>query len=65
MASSILLKFPKNTEVKIESINISEALSRSKRPLDSTKLTMTVMGIYSLPEQWKSRFVSSNGYNTI
>lgn len=65
MASSILLKFPKNTEVKSESINISEALSRSKRPLDSTKLTMTVMGIYSLPEQWKSRFVSSNGYNTV
>jgi hypothetical protein len=62
MASSILLKFPKNTEVKSEPINVSDALSRFRRPLDSTKVTLTVMGIYALPEQWKSKFVSYNRY---
>jgi len=50
MVSSILLKFPKNTEVKSDPVNISDALARFKRPLDSTRVVLTVMGIYSLPD---------------
>ena len=55
MASSILLKFPRNTEVQTKAINIEDALSRVRRPLDSTKLTLSVMGIYALPELWKQK----------
>ena len=55
MASSILLKFPRNTEVQTKAINIEDALSRVRRPLDSTRLTLSVMGIYALPELWKQK----------
>lgn len=55
MASSILLKFPRNTEVQTKAINIEDALSRVRRPLDSTKMTLSVMGIYALPELWKQK----------
>ena len=60
MASSILLKFPRNTEVQeTKKAEISESLCRVRRPLDSTKITLKVMGIYALPEEWKSKLVSS------
>ena len=36
-------------------INIEEALSRVRRPLDSTKVTLSVNGIYALPESWKQK----------
>ena len=55
MASSILLKFPRNTEVQTKEINIDDALSRVRRPLDSTKLTLSVNGIFALPESWKAK----------
>ena len=58
MASSILLKFPRNTEIQTKPIDVQEALSRVRRPLDSTKFKLSVFGIYSLPEVWKAKFVS-------
>jgi len=58
MASSILLKFPRNTEVQTKEVNVEEALSRVRRPLDSTKVTLSVMGVFSLPEVWKQKIQS-------
>ena len=58
MASSILLKFPRNTEIQTKPTDVQEALSRVRRPLDSTKLRMSVQGVYALPEVWKAKFVS-------
>jgi hypothetical protein len=59
MASSILLKFPRNTEInETKKAEVSEALSRVRRPLDSTKVNFKVMGVYGLPEVWKSKLVS-------
>ena len=58
MASSILLKFPRNTEVQTKDINIEDALSRVRRPLDSTKMTLSVMGVYALPEAWKQKIAT-------
>ena len=58
MASSILLKFPRNTEIQTKQTDVQEALSRVRRPLDSTKLKMSVFGVYALPEVWKTKFVS-------
>ena len=55
MASSILLKFPRNTEVQTKDINVEDALSRVRRPLDSTKLTLCVNGVFALPESWKAK----------
>ena len=55
MASSILLKFPRNTEVQTKDINVDDALSRVRRPLDSTKLTLCVNGVFALPESWKAK----------
>ena len=49
------MKFPRNTEVQTKAINIEDALSRVRRPLDSTRLTLSVMGIYALPELWKQK----------
>ena len=55
MASSILLKFPRNTEVQTKEVNVDEALSRARRPLDSTKITLSINGIYALPDAWKQK----------
>jgi len=55
MASSILLKFPRNTEVQTKNINIEDALSKVRRPLDSTKVTLNINGVYALPETWKQK----------
>jgi len=55
MASSILLKFPRNTEVQTKDIDIEDALSRVRRPLDSSKVTLSVNGIYALPDSWKQK----------
>jgi len=56
MASSILLKFPRNTEIQTKTTDVHEALSRVRRPLDSTKLKMSMYGVYALPEVWKAKF---------
>ena len=58
MASSILLKFPRNTEVQTKDIDVDDALSRARRPLDSTKVTFNVMGVYALPELWKQKIAT-------
>lgn len=58
MASSILLKFPRNTEVQTKDIDVDDALSRARRPLDSTKVTLRVKGVYSLPEIWKQKITT-------
>jgi hypothetical protein len=59
MASSILLKFPRNTEVQeTKKAEVHEALTRVRRPLDSCKIKMRVQGCYGLPEAWKSKLVS-------
>jgi len=34
---------------------VSEALSRVRRPLDSTKVNFKVNGVFGLPEVWKSK----------
>ena len=64
MASSILLKFPRNTEVQTKDINIEDALSRVRRPLDSTKVTLSVMGVYALPEAWKQKIQTVSIFKT-
>lgn len=58
MASSILLKFPKNTEVQSKPIDVNEALSRVRRPLDQTRVNLSVMGVYALPEAWKTKIAA-------
>ena len=55
--NSILLRYPRNTETVItnsKALNVSHALTQVQRPLDSTKLTVEIFGIYALPEQWKT-----------
>lgn len=57
MASTILLKFPRNTETvttNAETLNIPKALSRVQRPLETTKISFELYGIHSLPESWKT-----------
>ena len=49
------MKFPRNTEVQTKDINIDDALSRVRRPLDSTKMTLSVNGVFALPESWKQK----------
>jgi len=65
MASTILQKFPKNTEVKSEPVNITDALGRFRRPLDNTRVTLSVMGVYCLPEAWKAKVVSIISYQAL
>lgn len=52
------MKFPRNTEVQTKPINIEDALSRVRRPLDMTKMTLSVMGVYALPESWKQKITT-------
>lgn len=64
MASSILLKFPKNTEVQSKPIDVEEALSRVRRPLDQTRVNLSVMGVYALPEAWKTKIAAVSYRNS-
>jgi hypothetical protein len=48
-----------NTEIVEKKVDIEQALSRSRRPLDSTIVNLEVYGIYSLPDTWKSKIVLS------
>jgi len=53
MASTILLKFPRNTETVItnaKTLDIKKALTRVQRPLEQTKVSLEVLGIYALPD---------------
>jgi len=56
MASSILLKFPRNTEVmETKKTESKEALERMRYPLQKTQVSLTVNGVFSLPEAWKAK----------
>lgn len=63
MASSILLKFPRNTETvttNAKTLDVKKALSRVQRPLESTKLSLEILGIHALPDQWKNAIATSD-----
>lgn len=51
-----------NTEIVEKKVDIEQALSRVRRPLDSTTLNLEVYGVYSMPEHWKSKIVSVDLY---
>lgn len=42
-----------NTEIIEKKVDIEQALSRMRRPLDLTTVNVEVYGVYSLPDQWK------------
>ena len=46
-----------NTEIVEKKVDIENALSRVRRPLEATLVNLEVYGIYSLPETWKSKIV--------
>lgn len=48
-----------NTEIVEKKVDIENALSRMRRPLDLTEINVEVYGVYSLPDQWKTRVVNS------
>jgi hypothetical protein len=53
MASSILLKFPRNTETvttNLKTLDVKKALSRVQRPSELNKLSLEVLGVYALPD---------------
>jgi hypothetical protein len=55
--NTILLKYPRNTETvvtNLKTLNRDQAISKLQRPLDSTRVTLEVLGIFSLPENWKN-----------
>lgn len=55
--NSILLRYPRNTETVItnsKTLDVSRALTSVQRPLDSTKLTVEIVGVFALPEIWKT-----------
>lgn len=54
--------FPRNTEITEKKIDLEEALSRTRLPIDSNSVTMEVFGTYALPEAWKSKVVSYRNY---
>ena len=47
-----------NTEIVEKKVDIEAALSRMRRPLDSTSLNLEVYGVYSLPDPWKTKLVT-------
>lgn len=59
MASSAnLLGQVNNTEIVEKKVDVEQALSRLRKPLESTTLNIEVYGVYSLPDAWKSKIVS-------
>lgn len=54
--NSILLRYPRNTETvttNAKTLNIAQAIQKIQKPLEATKVTVEVKGIFSLPENWK------------
>jgi len=47
-----------NTEIVEKKVDLEQALSRMRRPLESTTLNLEIYGVYSLPESWKQKIVS-------
>lgn len=57
MSNSILLRYPRNTETVVtnaKTLNAQEALTKLQRPLDATRVTVDVHGIFALPEAWRN-----------
>ena len=55
--NSILLRYPRNTETVTtneKTLNIAKAIEKIQRPLDTTRVTMEVHGVFSLPEAWRN-----------
>ncbi len=48
----------KNTEIVENKVNVEDAVSRFRRQLDSTTVTVEVFGVYGMPEPWKAKIVS-------
>lgn len=49
-----------NTEVIEKKVDIEQAISRMRRPLDLTSVNLEVYGVYALPEPWKLKIAVSN-----
>ena len=47
--------FIANTEIIEKKVDIDQALSRMRRPLEATTVNLEVYGLYSLPEGWKQK----------
>ena len=47
-----------NTEIVEKKVDVEQAISRMRRPLEQTSLNIEVYGVYSLPDAWKSKLVS-------
>jgi len=56
--TTLLYGFPKNTEITEKKVDVQEALSRVRPPLDAVTVTLEVYGVYALPESWKAKVVS-------
>lgn len=46
-----------NTEIIEKKVDLENALSRVRRPLECTTLDLEVFGVFSLPEHWKAKIV--------
>ena len=47
-----------NTEIVEKKVDVEQALSRMRKPLEQTSLNIEVYGVYSLPDAWKSKIVN-------
>ena len=52
---TLLYGFPKNTEITEKKVDVAEALTRVRKPIDSTEVTLKVFGMYAIPETWKTK----------
>ena len=51
-----------NTEVIEKKVDVQQALSRMRRPLDLTTLNLEVYGVFALPEPWKQKIAVSERF---
>jgi len=61
--NSILLRYPRNVETVVtnsKTLDVAHALTQVQKPLDQTRLTVEVMGVFSLPEAWKTAIQSND-----
>lgn len=49
-----------NTEVIEKKVNVEQAISNMRRPLDLTTVNVEVYGVYSLPELWRQKIAVNN-----
>ena len=58
MSAANPLQLSNNTEIVEKKVDVEQALSRVRRPLDQTTFNFDVYGVFSLPEPWKAKIVS-------